>query len=90
MNTVIKMNYDFRKTRAALAKYDAYSEWMDKTEYWHRDNESTLRTFARLDQFARKVGRAYGEDTSLVNSPDMTESCVRPSPWLRKMVEVKP
>lgn len=86
MNRVVKMNYDFTRTRAALAEYDAYSDLMDRTEYWQSSTEHVLATFGRLEYLARKVGRAFGEDTSAVNNPDMCEGCVRPSPWLRKTV----
>lgn len=86
MNKVIPMNYDFTRTRAALAEYDKYSNWMDTTTAWQCTSERCIKTFAKLEELGKAVGRAYGEDTSSVNSPDTTEGCVRPNPWLRKMV----
>jgi hypothetical protein len=64
----------FIKTRAALNVFDAYTENVWEHAKWNN--------FTELDnernRLARLVGRAFGEDTSDVNSPDTCESCVRP------------
>lgn len=76
----------FKRTREALAEYDKHSDWMDSNDVWHKSTKTVSVAFETLDRLGRAVGRAYGEDTCDINSPDTCEGCVRPSPWLRKMI----
>ena len=76
----------FIRTRAALNVYDEYTE-----QVWAKgDNRDFGRNFAKQDaernRLARLVGRAFGEDTSDVNSIETCESCVRPGDVRRFLV----
>lgn len=75
-------NDTFARTRAALQAFDHYTE--------HVWEQSTCRNFeandAERNRLARAVGRAFGEDTADVNSPDTCESCVRPGDVRRFLV----
>lgn len=68
------MSKKFDRTREALRVFDEYTEnvWVP----------ATWKNFTEVDternRLARLVGRAFGEDTADVNSPDTCESCVRP------------
>jgi hypothetical protein len=79
----------FRRTRKALAAYDAY-------DCAFIENLSTLTTaeairrFAVLKELGAAVGRAFGEDTSDRNSIETCAQVVRPGPWLRALVVQSP
>ena len=72
MPTSIKR--DMSRTIAALAEYDAYNDAFHPHETQHE----VLAQFAELERLARAVGRAYGLDTSDINSPDTCEGVIRP------------
>lgn len=80
------MSDTFTRTRAALKTFDDFTEHV-----WAKgDNSNFGRNFAKHDaereRLARLVGRAFGEDTIEVNSPDTCESCVRPGDVRRFLV----
>lgn len=71
----------FARTRQAIEAFDTFTEtvWVhSKALNWDKND-------AERERLGRAVGRAFGEDTSEVNSPDTCESCVRPSPWIRRL-----
>jgi len=72
----------FARTRAALKTFDEYTENVWEHAKWN--NFDTLD--AERNRLARLVGRAFGEDTADVNSPDTCESCVRPGDVRRFLV----
>lgn len=68
------MSTKFDRTRAALHVFDEYTKNVWERSTWNRWQEID-KEHTRL---ARCVGRAFGEDTIEVNSPDTCESCVTP------------
>ena len=77
----------FTKTRAALDAYDTYVD-----QVWSvGDNSNFGRNFDKLEaereRLARAVGRAFGEDTADVNSPETCERCVRPGDVRRFLIK---
>lgn len=68
----------FDKTREALAVFNAH----DAKLLTLTTNDEVFAWMAENDRLARAVGRAFGEDTNYINSPDICESCVRPGTWL--------
>jgi hypothetical protein len=79
----------FDRTCEALAAYDAHDATLDvliNTE----PGADPMRRFAtwqdELNRLARVVGRTFGEETNHVNSPDVCETCVHPSKWLRDKI----
>lgn len=68
------MSDKFNRTRHALAVYDAFTVDVWEKSPWNRWQEID-KEHTRL---ARLVGRAFGEETSEVNSPETCEACVTP------------
>lgn len=83
---------DFSATLDALAIYDeaaaSFAERVDAAD----GNDAVLALFDELESLARAVGEAYGADTWDINDAETCAQCVRPGPWLRRMVgaEVDP
>jgi hypothetical protein len=68
------MRFDFTRTIAAIAEYDHH----DKTHDFSKPMAECMAWLAEDDRLAKAVGRAYGLDTSAINSVDTCEQCIRP------------
>ena len=88
------MPNDFTRTEAALADYDAFNASidakvdtiLDETSDPDEASARVLAVFDELDQKAAAVGHAFGLDTASINALDTCEACIRPGPWVRKLV----
>lgn len=80
------MNMD--RTKAAWIAYEKTYEEGWKALLSHPDptNEQVLALEAMLDGMARNVGHAFGLDTQNFNDMETCEMCVRPGPWLRRIL----
>jgi len=75
------------RTEKALAEYDALDAEFDaQVDAGNLGN--LFGMISRLERLAMLVGEAYGRDTSNTNDVDTCRGCVRPSLWLRRMVEL--
>lgn len=80
------MNMD--RTKKALAAYEeaAKKGWEALLRNPDPTDEQVFALEALLDEMARDVGRAFGLDTSNFNDMETCEACVRPGPWLRRIL----
>ncbi len=76
----------FPKTRKALKLWDAHDQWMRFSDNWIKTTGTVKAAFEEQERLGRAFGRAYGEETSTVNNPEMCEGCVRPTPTIRKFI----
>jgi hypothetical protein len=70
------MKRDMSRTIAAIAAYDKFNDAFDAGS----TTESALAAFAELERLERAVGRAYGLDTSDINSLYTCERIIKPGP----------
>jgi hypothetical protein len=71
---MLPKNDKFARTKAALKTFDTFTENVWEPSTWRNFEAND----AERNRLARAVGRAFGEDTVEVNSPDTCEGCVRP------------
>jgi hypothetical protein len=70
------------RTKAALEAYDA-----EHARPVPMDTKGEAKAyFDGLDRLAQAVGEAYGLDTADRNNLDTCRECVRPGPFVRRMV----
>lgn len=78
-----KDKLNLQRTRDALVAYDAFHAKDVPLD----TNTEASAYFAELDRLAEAVGEAFGLDTADRNSLETCRQCVRPGPFVRRMVK---
>jgi hypothetical protein len=78
------MPLNLKRTAEALAAWDTFQA----TQWWHtaQTDGDVWKAVAIEARLGKAVGHAFGLDTADRNALDTCEACVRPGPWLRKLV----
>ena len=81
---------DFTRTRAALAEFDLKVNAAWNALFAMSNDELTSGHVYQVENIERRlgkaVGHAFGLDTADRNRMSTCEGCVRPGPWLRRLV----
>jgi len=76
----------FSQTEKALDEYDSQVKLLSEVAA-DITNAESVAICDEIDRLAKEVGKAFGLDTSDFNSVDTCRNCVRPGPWLRRLVQ---